>query len=160
MGLALDRAVAGPSAPILVGIGTGTLAAASSVQNSLVGRAGGASRRTSSSEAEARFAQVYGFPVSELLWEHTPIATSFWDLRDGDAPLELVLKAKAGLLRRSDAAARAAPTKALLFTLLGLLGGMPTEAQARLHGAILRAAAAMGIQPEDPRLSAAWSVWP
>ena len=69
MGLALDRAVAGPSAPILVGIGTGTLAAASSVQNSLVGRAGGASRRTSSSEAEARFAQVYGFPVSERLRE-------------------------------------------------------------------------------------------
>ena len=159
LGVGVVVAVAGPSAPILVGIGTGTLAAASSVQNSLVGRAGGAARRTSSSEAEARFAQAYGFPVSELLREHTPIATSFWDLREGDTPLELVLKAKAGLLRRSDAAARAAPTKALLFALLALLGGLPTEAQARLHGAMLRAAAAMGIQPEDARLSAAWQVW-
>ena len=85
----------GPSAPILVGIGTGTLAAASSVQNSLVGGAGSAARRTSSKEAEARFAQAYGFPVRELLREHTPIATSFWDLREGDTPLELVLKATA-----------------------------------------------------------------
>ena len=134
LGVGVVAAVAGPSAPVLVGIGTGTLAAASSVQNGLVGRAGGAARRTSSSEAEAAFALTYGFPVGELLREHTPIAASFWDLREGDTALELVLKAKAGLLWRSDAAARAASTKALLFTLLALLGGAPTEAQARLHG--------------------------
>ena len=93
--------------------------------------------------------------MSELLRENTPVASWFWDLREGDTPLELVLKAKAGLLW-GDAAARAGPTKALLFTLLALLGGLPTEAQARLNGAMLRAAAAMGVEPSDPQLSAAW----
>ena len=47
VGVGVVAAVAGPSAPLLVGIGTGTLAAASTVQNSLVGGAGGAMRRTS-----------------------------------------------------------------------------------------------------------------
>jgi len=155
VGVGVFAAVASPVAPVLVGAATGAMALSSSLQNTINGGAGGAVRRLA--VRDARFKEAYGFVPDELLREHVPVAASFWDLREGDTVLELVLKAKHSLF--ASAESKEEGQRRLLTVLLARMRGHPSELQAALHRAILRAGLAMKLKQADPRFNVAWQLW-
>jgi len=105
--------------------------------------------------AAQRFKQAFGFHRELLKWSIIPAATRFWFLAEGDTVLELVLKAKRGVLGMGD---NAETTTRLLRRVLSLWPGAPNVQMRRLACAIVKAQTDMGLPADSPTLAPALQV--
>ena len=100
--------------------------------------------------AAHEFKQAFGFHRELLKWSIIPAPTRFWFLAEGDTVLELVLKAKRGVLGMGD---NAETTRRLLRRVLSL---WPSGLQMRrLACAIVKAQTDMGLPADSSTLAPA-----
>ena len=87
-------------------------------------------------QEQQRFKATYGITRDALRWSLAPPGPRYWYLEPGDTVLELVLKARRGLLGMGEAPEKA---RRLLRKLLSLLPGTAEERSERLEAAVAKA---------------------